>query len=425
MEVYDIIQELASNNSRNFKIDVLEQHKNNNVLKTAIHKALDPFTLFYIRKIPEYTPSGTGCIMEAMRELFLLESRQVTGNAGIEHLTQILNNLSPNNAKVIELIIAKDLKCGVSTATANTVWPGLIKEYPVMLASKMEPKTIEKMTWPALAQLKLDGMRFNAIVKEGKVEFRSRNGKEIQLLGHLEDDFKKMAGEFMDVVFDGELVVSGDDRLLDRQTGNGILNKAVKGTISDSEASRVRAVVWDYIPYAYFVDGFCPMPYIERLDRIQNTSDKVQCIHTYNVENIDDANKIFNEFLAKGEEGIVLKSKTHVWEDKRSKWLIKFKAELDCDLKVVDYQEGTGKYAGQLGALVCESADGKLKVNVGSGFNDDQRKTITKESVEGKIITVKYNARIQNKDGDDSLFLPIFVEVREDKDQADAIGDIK
>ena len=58
-------------------------------------------------------------------------------------------------------------------------------------------------------------------------------------------------------------------------------------------------------------------------------------------------------------------------------------------------------------------------------FNDEDRKKLTKESVEGKVITVKYNARIQSKNGDESLFLPIFVEVREDKDQADHIKDIK
>ena len=425
MEVYDIIQELASNNSRNFKIELLEKHVHNNVLKTVIHKALDPFTQFYIRKIPKYEPNGNGSIMEAMRELFLLESRQVTGNAGIEHLTQILNNLSPKNAKVIELIIAKDLKCGVSTATVNAVWPSLIAEYPVMLASKMEKKTLDKMAWPAYAQLKLDGMRFNAIVRDGKVEYRSRNGKEINLHGRLEDDFRQMAGKFMDVVFDGELVVQGPDGLLDRQTGNGILNKAVKGTISDGEADQVRAVVWDYIPYAYFIDGECPLPYSERIGRIINTTDKVQAIQTYSVQNIDEANELFQKFLDQGEEGIMLKSIDHIWENKRSKHLIKFKAELDCDLKVVGYQEGTGKYEGQLGALICESEDGQLKVNVGSGFNDDDRKKFTKEIVEGRVITVKYNARIQSKTGDESLFLPVFVEMREDKDKADEIRDIK
>ena len=425
IDVHAILEDLASNNSRNYKIQVLKDNYDNNVLKTVIFNALDPFTQYYIKKIPKYEAKGTGCLMQAMRELFLLSNRDKTGNAGIEHLTQILTNLSPKNANVIERIIAKDLKCGVSTATVNSVWTDLIKEYPVMLASKMESKTINKMTWPAYAQLKLDGMRFNAIVKDGKVEFRSRNGKQIHLLGHLEEDFKQMTHEYVYTVYDGELVVTGDDGLLDRQTGNGILNKAVKGTISDSEASKVRAVVWDYIPYGFFVDGHCPLTYDDRLKRIVKTTDKVKLIDTHIVNNIDEANKLFNQFLEQGEEGIVLKSIDHIWENKRSKNLIKFKAELDCDLKVVGYQEGTGKYEGMMGALICESEDGQLKVNVGSGFNDDDRKKITKESVEGKVITVKYNARIQSKDGDESLFLPIFVEIREDKNQADTIGDIK
>ena len=180
-DVYDILQDLASNNSRNYKIQVLQDNYNNNVLKTVIFNALDPFTQYYIKKIPEYEAKGTGCLMEAMRELFLLSNRDKTGNAGIEHLTQILTNLSPTNAKVIELIIAKDLKCGVSTSTVNKVWTDLIKEYPVMLCSKFEQRLIDKMEWPAYVQMKMDGMRFNAIVRDGKVEYRSRNGKELNL----------------------------------------------------------------------------------------------------------------------------------------------------------------------------------------------------------------------------------------------------
>ena len=43
----------------------------------------------------------------------------------------------------------------------------------------------------------------------------------------------------------------------------------------------------------------------------------------------------------------------------------------------------------------------------------------------GKIVAVKYNARIKNNRGDESLFLPIFVEIREDKDVADSSKLIK
>jgi ATP-dependent DNA ligase len=88
-------------------------------------------------------------------------------------------------------------------------------------------------------------------------------------------------------------------------------------------------------------------------------------------------------------------------------------------------EDGTGKYEGMLGALVCESEDGIIKVKVGSGFNDEDRKKIKKQDVLGKVVAVKYNARIRSKHEDESLFLPIFVEIREDKDQADTSRTIK
>ena len=78
-----------------------------------------------------------------------------------------------------------------------------------------------------------------------------------------------------------------------------------------------------------------------------------------------------------------------------------------------------------LGAIVCESSDGVVKVNVGSGFNDLHRKTLKEKDLLGKIVAVKYNSRIKNRQGDESLFLPIFVELRDDKDEADSSKLIK
>ena len=426
MEVYDILEDLAANPSRNYKIELLRKHENNRALREVVRLALDPFTQFYIRKIHKYEAKGSGCLMAAMDRLFELSSRIVTGNAAIEHLTQVLESLSPKNAKVLERIIAKDLSCGVSTATANDVWMGLILDYPCMLASQYEQKLIDKIVWPAFVQLKLDGMRFNAVVRDGKVEFKSRNGKTIDLLGNLEAEFAQMAG-FNDCVFDGELIVVDAEygNILNRQTGNGILNKALKGTISAAEAAMVRATVWDYIPYMYFVSGECPTPYRARFAQLVDLPEKVSLVPNFVVENIEEAQAKFKEYYDQGEEGIILKDIHAPWEDKRSKALIKFKGELECDLKVVGFEEGTGKYVGKLGALICESEDGIIKTKVGSGFNDEDRETIKAEDVVGKVVAIKYNSRIRSKHEDESLFLPIFVEIREDKDQADPSGSIK
>ena len=422
---------LAVDDGRNYKIDLLNQHSGDIVLRKIVKAALDPFTQFYIRKIPDYTPNtGKGIALSfGIDTLNDLANRHVTGNAGIAHLKSTLEALNENDAKVIERIIAKDLKCGVSVSTANKVWPNLINEYPVMLCSQFEQKLVDKIKFPAYVQTKMDGMRFNAIVKNGAVEYRSRNGKEIQLLGNLDDEFISLA-DGVDCVFDGELLVaSTGGGLLDRQTGNGILNKANKGTINENEAALVRATIWDLIPYDAFTRGNCIVPYGQRWESLCIMMDtkqpvKIGLVDSWEVDNYTEAQTLFEGLLSQGQEGIILKDRQGKWEDKRTKSQIKFKGELECDLKIVGIQAGTGKYEGMLGAILCESKDGIVKVSVGSGFNDEHRQTYGDELI-GKIVAVKYNARITNKDGEESLFLPIFVEVREDKTVADSSKDIK
>jgi hypothetical protein len=434
MNYDDLFNLLAADASRNFKIATLQKHQNDETLKEIIRLALDPFTQFYQRKIPKYSQTYkiTFGIEWAIKELDKLSSRQVTGHAAIDHLTYILSSLTPEKANVIERIIAKDLKCGVSIATVNAVWPNLIAEYPCMLCSQYEEKLVSKIKFPAYVQMKMDGMRFNAIVHNGAVQFRSRNGKELHLLGNLEKEFLSLANG-KDCVFDGELMVMDTDghQFVDRQTGNGTLNKANKGTISEKEAAMVHAALWDVIPYDDFVKGVSNVPYrerwekIERLVNAQPTKNKrIWSVYTKEVANNKSANEEFEQLLADGYEGIILKDFLSKWENKRSKTQIKFKGELEGDLKIVGIQAGTGKYQGMLGAILCESADGIVKVSVGSGFNDVQRLTYGYELI-GKIVAVKYNARIKNKEGQDSLFLPVFICIRFDKDEADSSKDIK
>lgn len=433
MNLNELFEDLAANPSRNYKIETLKKHDHNVLLRKVIFLALDPFTQFYQRKIPKYTTDEPvwHSLESALPKLDKLIKREVTGNAAIQYLSLLLSEVSPDDAKVIERIIQKDLKCGVSAATVNAVWPNLVHEYPCMLCSAYDQKLVSKIKFPAYVQLKMDGMRFNAIVKDGKCEFRSRNGKEIQLLGNLEQEFIALAAG-KNLVFDGELLVNDKGIVLDRQTGNGILNKANKGTIATDEARKVHATVWDVIPYEDFVAGKSIQPYHTRFSILESMSlpKKINLVERTIVGSLEEAQTIFEKYLADGQEGIILKDMSGFWEDKRAKHQIKFKGELECDLEVIGYEEGTGKYAGMLGALVCRSrsTDAQpITVNVGSGFSDDDRVALwsVRDKLLGKIVALKYNARIKNKQGGDSLFLPIFLELREDKDIADQAKDIK
>jgi ATP-dependent DNA ligase len=437
MSIHQIISQLAATSSRLEKEAILRANSENDLLKSVIKLALDPFIQFYIRKIPKYKASKvTLTLASALDKLSELSSRNKTGNAGIEHLTYIMESVNAEDALVIERVIEKDLRCGVSEATVNKIWPRFIPTYPVMLASGFEGKLIEKFNWPGFVQLKLDGMRFNAIVRNGKVELRSRNGKELNIPNELfHQSFTELAKFYQeDVVFDGELLVINDSgKPLDRKTGNGILTKSIKGTQSKAEAAMVRATLWDAIPFNAFVEGVFDTPYHKRLKSLttsltnvpQNLSHLLSIVETKEVENQYQATELFNKYLQLGFEGTILKDRNGIWEDKRSKGQIKFKGELECDLKVVDWEEGTGKNKGRLGNLVVESSDGVIRVGVGTGFTDLDRDTI-KPNVVGKIVSIKYNARIQDKRGNvESLFLPVFVEIREDKTLADSSLEIK
>jgi ATP-dependent DNA ligase len=441
--IYNIFEQLASDNSRLAKEAILIKNKTNSLLQRVFYLALDPFVQFYIRKIPSYDTSSEinqKSLEEALDNLSVLSDRVMTGNSAINHLQFILGSVSKENAKIIERIIAKDMRCGVSEATVNKIWPGIISTYPIMLASGYDQKLVNKIELPAFVQLKLDGMRFNAIVKGDTVEFRSRNGKELNIPNQsFSIPFIKMAETYgQDMVFDGELLIADfDGKPVNRQTGNGILSKAIKGTMSETEASNVRATLWDVIPYTSFTAGKDVTPYKDRMTKLENAityvnSTFTQFRHyinlawTQEVATLYHAHSIFEKFLSDGQEGIILKSKTGIWEDKRSKEQIKFKGELECDLVVVDWEEGTGKNKGRLGALVCESSDGVIRVNVGSGYSDEQRGEYTFSKVVGKVATVRYNARIKERSGEtESLFLPRFIELREDKDIAESSKSIK
>lgn len=278
---------------------------------------------------------------------------------------------------------------------------------------------------------KADGMRVNAIVDpyQGTIEYRSRNGKEIEFTSpilHLE--LMKLASKLGHgkVVIDGELLCADELGYLDRKTSNGICNKAIKGTISDEESGLLRMHIWDYIPYDQFKLGLYKIHYNSRYQELEQAyrfvdNTRTELIETRIVTNWDDAEEFYQEAYSSGEEGLIIKNYTALWEGKRSKDVVKMKAELVCELEVVGVQEGTGKYEGKIGSLLCKSEGSTpVTVSVGSGFADADREKSPDEYV-GKIVSVKYNEIITSKDGSRSLFLPIFQEVRSDKDEADVL----
>lgn len=444
--ILPILNQLSATTKRNEKISILESEMGNNDLKRVLFAALDPYSAYNIRKIPEYFSAwdSVSSINTFIDVLPNFSSRVVTGHAAIRHMAELLGSLHPDDAIVAERIIKQDLRCGVQASTVNKVWKDLIPTYPCLLARPYDEKSIQSITWPAYSQLKLDGMRVNIFVNmaEKVVTYRGRSGKNIDIHGQMNEDFIKLGrryGGISHMVFDGELVVEDTNgNLLPRKKGNGILNKAIKGTMGLEEASRVRSVIWDAIPAESFFEKSFRDPYDERFNTLKeattNTEDvvfeKLKLVETRLVSNFDEAMAHYREAIGRKEEGTMIKNTNHQWSDTRSKFIIKLKAEEEADLVVIGWNPGTPgtKNEHKVGSLICATSDRLLEVGI-SGFSDSLRDEIT-ENIQawiGRIITVKYNEIIDSEStpGIKSLFLPRFQELREDKQVANTLAELK
>jgi hypothetical protein len=446
MNVLQILENIGSDTKRGHKLALIEQHRDNDLFMRVVKLALDPYINFYIKKIPNYyvklltENTNHKTLNWALVELEKLQKRELTGHAGIEHLRNILSSIDRNDAIVIERIIGKDLRCGMADGIVNAVVEGFIPGYPCLLARPYDEKNIKNIKFPAYSQLKADGLRANAIVEGDNVTLCGRSGREIDLLGFLHSYMANLARNFpWPVVFDGEfVVVNVQEQVIDRKTGNGIINRAIKGTISPEEAKMIRFQMWDVIPLHEFRKGASTESYKTRfeslIDAIKTTNKDGQdwvpywAIPFKIVNNLEEAVEHFELLLNAGHEGTILKNYIAIWEDSRSKHLVKMKAEKDCDLEITGWNPGTGQFLNQVGSLICASSDREVVVSI-SGFSFELRQWITDniDDLIGKIVTVTYNERITSKakNSVDSLFLPRFQEFRSDKTVANSSNEIK
>ena len=262
-----ILHQLEAASGRLEKEAILKAHATDPVFKEVCRLTLDPLVNFYIKKLPEAGVARPGADVWSLNEALEsikthLATRALRGNAATTHVHRLLTCLEPDDREVLRRVLGRNLKCGVSESTVEKIWPDLKLSYPCMLVSPMDSKT--KLSFPMYSQVKSDGARFNAIIENRAVHYRSRNGKEIDLFGSMDHEFLEMAGG-RDLVFDGELLVVGPDgKPLDRKTGNGLLTKFQKGTGSKTVAASLRAVVWDLIPLEEFRKGKGTQTYRER-----------------------------------------------------------------------------------------------------------------------------------------------------------------
>ena len=461
MSIKQILDEISNESSTNQKMVILAKYKDNELLKRVIYLAHSKRVKFYIKQIPEYIPFCEELIKidfypnsldYALLKLEDLSKRIKTGQEGIEWLSGILANLSSDDAYVIERIIDKDLKIGMS-GNINKVFPKLIEETPYMGAKPFDiklAKDLFKGSKSCYCDVKMDGRYNNAIIRGGEVELESRSGEPVLL----EAQFVRELSQLPDCVLNGELTING----IERYKANGIIRSLIDITSkmasrSDTEnIKRVRAfeeennmsfrealdriayTVWDMITVDEYFDQYSDRPYYQRWDKLinilkNNQTSLVNPVEKVEVKNYEEALVFFQNCLERGLEGSILKSKDGKWKDGKPKWQVKMKLEMDVDLRILGFNYGTKgtKNENVISSLECVSSDGKLWTNP-AGIDEKTMQIITNNMEEwrNKIITVKGSGITRNAEGFYSLLHPRIASkiYRDDKTVADSLEDI-
>jgi ATP-dependent DNA ligase len=386
--IYEIFERLLADNGRLAKEAVLRSEVNNEVLKRVFTLALNPYIRFHVRKIP-YTFLGHGTITleQAMDELSKLSGREITGNAAVAFLENLFNELTEDDAKVLQKIVEKDLKCGVSTATVNKIWPKLIPEFEIQLALPYESK---KRPARFALEPKIDGMRV-FVMNEGSVfSFMTRGGRELETLDHMIPEINRLMNDRTDYFIDTEVIAG---------TGVEDTTSAVKR--KGKAKGNPKLVVFDIGTMEEFHTKKSFKTYDERRAELVELFSKHEAKDLVLNDSIpwdgeDDPEKFitdkFNEWRAQKIEGAIVKDRDSLYEFDRTEAWMKVKPLDHTDVVITGYYPGKKgtRNEHRLGGFTFE-IDG-VESRVGGGFSDKQRDEFwaIKDEMIGTTIEIEF-----------------------------------
>ena len=129
--------------------------------------------------------------------------------------------------------------------------------------------------------------------------------------------------------------------------------------------------------------------------------------------------KMLDEMILLGQEGLMINYSNAPYEFKRTNNLIKVKQVYTADVKIIGFEEGTGRNKGKLGALLVKTPQG-IEVKIGSGLTDKDRVEVWEKQAGyiGCICEIAFTTPSTSKDSDlYNLRFPRFVRWRPTKDE--------
>ena len=442
MEMYKIVEAInliASDNSRLHKENVLKNAKDIDGFCRVMEFVYNPYIRTGIAK--KKLAAGQHNISTDAHITFdnimeYLKSHCTGSGSDVFRVWEMINALAPELQELAKAIATKDLKIGVTATTLNKVYgKTFIPKVGVMLSNKFVDYK-SKVKGPFIVTEKLDGIRRILVKTNGVVTMYSRSGIQDEGLYEIEQEASMLPDN---MVYDGELLAKGDfkDCIAQRQATNSIAN-------SKGQRNGVCFNIFDMIPYEDFTKDSCEYSALSRktalaalfgdqasLDKLSvessaeelyncpkalKESSVIKAVPILGVASTEDEINAFAEPIwAKRGEGVMLNTLRGMYRIKRSSDILKVKSCESHDLKIIDFIEGEGKFAGMLGALVVDYKGNR--VGIGSGFNDYDRQYIwdNQATLKGKVVEIDCFGESTNVSGTVSLNCPIYRGIRLDK----------
>jgi DNA ligase 1 len=418
-EVLEIINQIKTTSSRNEKEAILKQHKDNNDLKNILYFVFNPYITTGLKskklnKIKQPKPTKQ---FNDIQEL--LEYIKVNNTGTDEVIHNVKGFIRQHDEELQQFytdIVTKELKIGATETTLNKVFgKDFIPSFGCLLAKNYYDE-IHKVKGEFFVTLKLDGHRMLAVKENGSISFFTRQGQSIDGLVDIAEELKQLPDNY---VYDGEVLLRNDKGLASKD----LYRETTKVTRRDGIKKNLEFHIFDLLPIDEFKQGKSKKIYKDRRAELDGLFEDKQFEWLKKVEVLyhgtdkDKVEEILKQVVADGQEGVMVSLANGYYVTKRSDVLLKVKQFHTVDLRCIGIEEGEGKYKGKLGRINVEYK-GNI-VGVGSGFTDHDREFYfnNPDEIVGKIVEVQYFEESQNEEGGVSLRFPVFVRVRDDKNE--------
>ena len=408
IEVKGLFDKIANTSGKNDKIKIIKQNKDNELFVECLKFLLDSDIVTGLSK------------KKINKKVAVMGDRLETIEEAMEYLKQHNSGKDSDIAMIkdfcdrqegcklfCEGLFTKSLKIGVDVKGVNKAIPNLIQQHQVMLASKFEGKLKGEVSM----SLKLDGIRNSAMIENGRIIHKSRQGKVVEGLNQINQALNEL--ELDGYFIDGELIRINHDNIPSDE--NFRLTTTVVNSKSDNKEG-LEFVIFDITPIEDYHRGKCDMTYIERLklmeEKIGNGNKFIRLVPKYGItKDVDEIYDKLNEVVNRQLEGLMLNTLNGKYEfGKRPKSIMKVKKFQDGDVLVTDVIEGDGRLVGTLGKVEVQfKYKDKIYTNyVGSGFSDSERSYYWehKDELIGRIITISYFEISTNKQGEYGFRFP-------------------